>query len=31
VLPRYVEQLRVATRGRPRAFDSGRLCAAAAA
>lgn len=31
VLPRYLEQLRVATRGRPRAFDSERLCAAAAA
>jgi len=31
VLPRYVEQLRVAMRGRPQAFDSGRLCAAAAA
>lgn len=31
VLPRYLEQLRVATRGRPRAFDSERFCAAAAA
>lgn len=31
VLPRYLEQLRVATRGRPRAFDSERTCAAATA
>ena len=31
VLPRYLEQLRVATRGRPRAYDAEKFCAAAAA